>query len=152
MLLVVAIDTNVVISGLLWSGSPRSILEFGAHKQRIQIITTETLVDELRDVLQRPKFSKRLAKLQTTPERLIEQFLSYTVVVTPAEIESPIVLRDQDDDAVIACALGGSATLLVSGDSDLLSLGSFRDIKFVSPQTLLQMLTTSNDPDETTNP
>ena len=42
------------------------------------------------------------------------------------------VSRDADDDAVLSCALAARADRVMSGDEDLLSLGSFNGI-FIVP-------------------
>ncbi|MBE2183395.1 MAG: putative toxin-antitoxin system toxin component, PIN family [Anaerolineae bacterium] len=55
-------DTNVVVSGFLWSGTPQQILH-AVQLGDIQRVASEMLVEELRDVLYRPKFSNRLEKL-----------------------------------------------------------------------------------------
>lgn len=49
----VVIDTNVAISGLLWHGKPRSVLE-QARSGVITIFSSPALLDELADVLTRP--------------------------------------------------------------------------------------------------
>ena len=47
--------------------------------------------------------------------------------MTPRRLWAP-VSRDSDDDAVLACALGARADLIVSGDKDLRELGGYRGI------------------------
>lgn len=46
----VVLDTNIVVSGSLWSGTPSKILQF-IQDQKIQPIITEAIIDELQDVL-----------------------------------------------------------------------------------------------------
>jgi hypothetical protein len=46
------------------------------------------------------------------------------VLVEPVSLSAP-VSRDPDDDHVLACALDAQAQLIVSGDRDLLDLGTF---------------------------
>jgi putative PIN family toxin of toxin-antitoxin system len=53
-------DTNIVLSGLLWRGNPRRILD-AARAGDIKLFTTATLLAELEDVLGRKKFVERLA-------------------------------------------------------------------------------------------
>ena len=59
----VVLDTNIVVSGLLWHGSPRQVLN-AARAGNIIPFTTGDLLGELHDVMARPKFAQRLAKLQ----------------------------------------------------------------------------------------
>lgn len=51
----VVIDTNVLVSGLLFGGFPREILEL-AQAGSITLCVTKTAVDELNTVLKYPKF------------------------------------------------------------------------------------------------
>ncbi|MCW5696854.1 MAG: putative toxin-antitoxin system toxin component, PIN family [Bauldia sp.] len=50
------------------------------------------------------------------------------------------VVRDPNDDMVLACAVGGSAQHIVTRDKDLLSLGNYADIAIVAPETFIHVL------------
>ena len=52
-------DTNTVISGLLWKGAPRQIIQ-ACRQQRITIVSSESLIAELAEVLARDKFAFRI--------------------------------------------------------------------------------------------
>ena len=67
----VVLDTNIVISGLLWSGTPKRIIG-AAAAGTILPLTTEILIDESREVLGRPKFTARIQALGTQPDLIIE--------------------------------------------------------------------------------
>jgi len=60
--------------------------------------------------------------------------------LTPVFTIPPTILRDPDDDAVLAAALGGQAQLIVSGDRDLLDLRQFRSIPIVSVNAALDVI------------
>jgi len=47
---------------------------------------------------------------------------------------------DPDDDKYLAAALEGRATLVVTGDPDLLALGEYEGIRIVSPRLFLGLL------------
>lgn len=52
----------------------------------------------------------------------------------------PNVVRDRDDNEVLAAAELGGADVIITGDKDLLSLGSFAGIKIVSPRVFRESL------------
>ena len=123
-------DTNTVISGLLWRGNPRKILD-AARDGIIDLFTTQELLDELEGVLSRSRFSKHLASANVSVRELVEGYAALAEVVEGAPIEA-VVFRDPDDDAVIACAVAAECEAIVSGDDDLISLRQYRDIRMLS--------------------
>jgi len=52
----------------------------------------------------------------------------------------PRIVREPDDDHVLATALAARASLIVSGDRDLLDIGSFRDVRILNAAEALRML------------
>ena len=131
----VVADTNIVVSGLMWRGNPRTILDF-ARAGDIKLFTTVVLLVELEDVLSRQKFAKRLAAAGATPHDLVLGYASLASVIEPAEIE-PVILADPDDDAVMACAVAARCEVVVSGDSHLLKLRQYQDIRIVTASELV---------------
>jgi putative PIN family toxin of toxin-antitoxin system len=96
----VVLDTNILISGLLWSGNPRRILD-AARQGEIQLFTTEVLLDELTDVLRRDKFVTRLEQAGVNSETLVTGFTALANLIEPQAIP-PTIFDDPDDDAVLA--------------------------------------------------
>jgi putative PIN family toxin of toxin-antitoxin system len=134
----VAPDTNVVVSGLLWQGPPRQIVD-AARAGRITLFTTSVLLLELQDVLQRPRFARRLAQLGVSVGTLITGYAALAVLLRPANIP-PVILPDPDDDAVLACAVAAQAEAITSGDSHLLQLGQYQGIPVLTPTELMAAL------------
>jgi putative PIN family toxin of toxin-antitoxin system len=131
MLLVrLVLDTNIVVSGLLWDNAPSKLLD-AALEGRIEIFTSRVLLLELADVQPRATFAKRVAAAQLSIEQLIARYAVLAQSVEPAVI-SP-VSPDPDDDHVLACALGAGVDLIVSGDADLLNLKHYQRIPIVLP-------------------
>lgn len=125
----VVADTNVIVSGLLWHGPPRQLLN-AARQGTVELFTSGALLAELEEVLQREKFVKRLVAAQVQPRDLVTGYAALATVIQPAPI-APVVLRDPDDDAVIACAVTAAAVKIVSGDRDLLALKKHQEIEIV---------------------
>lgn len=47
-------------------------------------------------------------------------------------------LRDPDDSSVLACAIAAGADVIVTGDADLRTLGSYRGIIILSPSEYVE--------------
>lgn len=131
----VVADTNTVVSGLLWHGPPRQVLD-AARTGTMTLSTSASLLAELADVLQRPKFAQRLARANVTPPTLVLGYAALARLVVPAPI-GPVVEADPDDDAVLACAVAACAEVIVSGDSDLLALESYEGIPIITAAQLM---------------
>lgn len=131
----VVADTNTVVSGLLWRGNPRRILD-AARAGDTNLFTTAVLLAELEDVLSREKFAERLAAAGVVPRDLVLGYAALASVIEPSEIE-PVILADPDDDAVLACAVAAHSKVIVSGDSHLLNLRQYQDIRIVTAAALL---------------
>jgi putative PIN family toxin of toxin-antitoxin system len=116
----VVLDTNTVISGLFWRGKPFQILEL-MRSGTITVYTSEAILEELLDVLKRPKFSKRLAILNVSPQQVVNRFIEWVEVVEVGEVKK-IVISDPDDDQIIACARSVNADFIISGDADILDI------------------------------
>lgn len=133
-------DTNIVLSAFLWGGAPRGILDAARHKT-IALFTSAALIAELEEVLARQKFARRLIAAGSSVTDLTGDYLALATLVRPAD--HPRVVRDPDDDQVIACALAAEAGVIVSGDADLLALGNYRGIAILSATQMLHRLTTT---------
>ena len=117
----VVLDTNVVVSGMIWQGAPRKLLEAAANGD-ITIFTSPVLLAELGEVLAREHLASRLEQQRKSVERAIHAYAELAVVVLP-QATPRVVPTDVDDDHVIACAVAARASLIISGDRDLLALG-----------------------------
>ena len=133
-------DTNVVVSGLLWHGPSRQILD-AARSGAVELFTSAALLAELEEVLSREKFLERLKRAQVQPRDLVTGYAVLAAVIRPAAI-APVVLRDPDDDAVISCAVAARAHAIVSGDDDLLTLKRHGEIEILKAAEFLAKIQT----------
>jgi putative PIN family toxin of toxin-antitoxin system len=124
------LDTNVVVSALIWGGTPFKLLQ-AATDGYLTLYTSPALLAELREVLTRDHLARRLTQQQTAVEDAIRLYAEMSIPITP--LATPrAVPNDIDDDQVIACALAAGATLIVSGDNDLLVLHPWRGIHILN--------------------
>ena len=128
-------DTNTVVSGLLWQGSPRQVMD-AARTAKIDLFTSGALLAEIEEVLLREKFSERLEKLGLSSRDLVIGYAALATVVVTATID-PVILDDPDDDEVLACAAAADAEIVVSGDSHLLNLKEYKGIDIITAAELL---------------
>ena len=126
------VDTNVLISATFWTGRPKRILNRIRHGE-ITFLTSQILLDELKDILIRTDKPFRLTK--TEAEHVV------TVMRNLAEIIQPhsnlAICRDKNDNKVLECAVDGQAEWIITGDQHLLELRSFQGIRIVTPQDFL---------------
>lgn len=121
----VVFDTNVVVAGIVAEGLCREILEI--HLPEHHPILSQVLWDELLSTLRR-KFGLAAEDLPILP--LYRQHAEWT---DPARLPDA-VCRDADDDWVLATALAGGGEAIVTGDADLLTLGSYSGVEIISPR------------------
>ena len=132
------LDTNIVVSGLIWGGVPRQLLDLGVDSQ-VTLFTSSVLLDELADVLGRGKFTAMLASQQITPAFLMQRYGMLAKLVRPEPI-ARTVPNDADDDAVLAAALAAQADIIATGDSSLLTLHPWRGIRILNAAEALQFV------------
>ena len=133
------LDTNVVVSGLLWGGHSRRLLAL-AMDNTIALYNSPVLIDELSQTLHYAKLAKRVAALQTTAQALVANYSALVTLVVPQQVPR-VIAQDADDDQVLACAVEARAHLIASGDQHLHSLGgNYQGVRIVTPAEAALML------------
>ena len=133
------LDTNTVVSALLWQGPPHQLILLSSTLPLL-FFSSPVLLDELEEVLDYPKLAKIVAATRLTPNQLRQRYQRIVTVVEPTVLP-PAVLADPDDDHVIACAVAAKADLIVSGDSHLLALKRHLDIPILRVSDAIIRLT-----------
>ncbi len=128
----VVLDTNVLISAVLFGGKPRDLFRL-IIQGRIDAFTSPALDREFRDVLSRPKF-----KLTVEECFFIYKEIETVMMIVFPKTTVAVVRSDPDDNSVLECALEAHANYIVTGDPHLLDLAEFKDIKIVTPAVFLQ--------------
>lgn len=119
------LDTNVLVAALVARGACNELVEHVALRHTL--VTSEGLLAELSDVLTR-KFRYAAADAREA----VALARSRATVVVPAVLSAP-VCRDAADDMVLATAVAGECACLITGDDDLLVLGSYSGIPILKP-------------------
>jgi putative PIN family toxin of toxin-antitoxin system len=134
----IVVDTNIVISGLLWSGPPQQLINL-ARAREIDLYSSVPLIAELAEVIGREDFAGRIRAAGLSAAELVEDYARLARLVIPAEIR-PTALDDPDDDNVLACALAGQADLIVSGDKGLRGLKTYQRMPIVTATDALSRI------------
>ena len=130
------IDTNVLLSALLWGGTPHALLEH-VRNSTVTLISSPALLAELARVIDRPKFDVILLRTNTSRAQTLAEVRLLAEVIDPPPLAQP-VCRDKDDDAVLSLALAAQADIMISGEDDLLCLHPFEGIPVLTPAQALQ--------------
>lgn len=133
----VVLDTNVVLSALLFAQGRLSWLRPAwQHGRLVPLLCRETATELLR-VLGYPKFRLSPADRQA----LLAEFLPYAEsFVLPSPWPPLPPCRDEADKAFLSLALAARADALVSGDGHLLSLREAFPLPICSPEALAALL------------
>lgn len=107
--------------------------------KQIKPLMSETMLDELKDVIERPKFVDRLQLIGKTSAEVVEGYAAVTEVVDVETIERTVI-ADEDDDHVLACALSGHADYIVSGDPHLLDIKQYKSIPILTASQFLALI------------
>jgi len=98
----------------------------------LHVAVSDVILQEVRRVL-REKFH-----LSSEDVEEAEELISACAQrVAPTE-SLAVIAEDPDDDRILECAVAADADVIISGDKDLLRLGSFRGIRIMSPAEFLR--------------
>lgn len=135
----IVLDTNVVLSALLWRGTPYRLLSTIRQHEHVELFSSPALLTELGDVLTRSMPTARLALLRRAAHEVLREYADAAELVIPAAVP-PVVAADADDDQVIAAAVAAEADLLVSGDRHLLAFGRHNGFDIVTAADALERI------------
>ncbi len=130
----VVLDTNILVSGVLYIGKPKRVIDL-ALSGKIEIISSAETIDEFKRVIVRDKF--KLSKSEQEDKINFVIRLSRIILV---KSKFKVVEDDPDDDKFIQAAYDGKARYIVSGDHHLKDLKEFAGIKIVTASQLLELV------------
>ncbi|MBW1981785.1 MAG: putative toxin-antitoxin system toxin component, PIN family [Deltaproteobacteria bacterium] len=113
----VVIDTNVLISALLFGGRPARLIPLW-KAGRIQPLASEAVFKEYLKVFSYPRF--KLSQKEIDYLISVEILPWFEIITVPTG--PPVILDDPEDDKFIWCALSGKAEAIISGDEHMLSV------------------------------
>ena len=133
------LDANVFVSAAIHpDGPPGRIIEQFLRTDAFTLVLSDAIVDEVMRALAYPKVRRYVRRgldpaLWMEDLVLLADFVLDTVQVTG-------VSKDPDDDKYLAAAIAGRASLVVTGDLHLLTVGEYEGVRIVTPRAFLDLL------------
>ena len=128
----VVLDSNVIIAAYAAHGLCHSLFELCLADHTVVI--SQDILDEVGD---------KLRNKIKVPSKVVEEIIAFlkknAVLEQPPSID-PKSCRDPDDAKILSLAVSAQCQCLVSGDQDLLALGSFRGVPILSPRQFYDKL------------
>ena len=131
------LDTNVVLSALVFREGRVATLRAAWQSERFQPLVAKSTVEELLRALAYPKFRLSVEDRQD----LLADFLPWCrVVAMPSRLPRLPPCRDPNDLPFLQLAAAGKASYLVSGDRDLLVLDGQVPFRVLGPAAFMAAL------------
>jgi len=127
----IVLDTNLLVSGIFWGGTPLKILDLW-KKKKVELLASDATLNEYLSIIL--KVAKKMDR--------VDLFRSWSLVL-PARLrlvsvrKSFRLCRDSNDDIFIDCAIAGRARYIVTGDQDLLVLKQVMGVRIVDARHFL---------------
>ncbi len=125
----IVLDTNIRVSAAEFGGKPLEVVSVCKRPDFVSLISDPLLQELYRTLNVRFRWSQALAEAE------VSRALAASIHVEPNLCLT--ACRDPDDDRVLECAVTGRATLIITGDRDLLSMRSFHGIRIITPGDFL---------------
>ena len=129
----IVVDTNVIVSALVFGGVPRQVLDL-ALMGVCSLYFSKPIQAEVERILEE-KFGWSPGEIHARARTV----WSLGTLVNP-EVSLAVVADDPDDDRVLECAVAAGANAIISGDRHLLRLASFQSIPILSPRQFFDRL------------
>ena len=134
------LDSVVLVSALLTPGGVASDVVRQARDGAFTCCLSDEILAETQRVLVE---TLRLRQRYTYNDEDVQAFiLSLRAAVRLVTDVPPLagIVRDPNDDMVVACAVAAAADYVVSRDEDLLSLGIYEGITMITPEDFIVLL------------
>ena len=125
------LDTNIIVSALVFGGKPRQIFKLILSKQ-LEAVISLSLFTELTEILVK-KFNFSSDKIHFLEQKIKKYFQ----IVYPTKTIN--ILKDLADNRVLEAAIAGDCQFVISGDKELLELKQYRNIKILTASQFLEI-------------
>ena len=129
----IILDTNVLVSGIFFSGPPFRILK-AWRDNKLQLVVSTDILDEYQRVA--AILGEKYSRVDISP--IMDLLTVNSDIVTAPPLPEPVSV-DPDDDKFVACALAADTKLIVSGDRHLLDVDGYQDIRVLKPRRFVNI-------------
>jgi uncharacterized protein len=123
----IVLDTNVLMSGIFWSGPPSRILH-AWYEKKLKFVISPEILEEYKRVNE--ILSRKYPSIDVVS--IIDLITIGSELCSDNKLDKP-VSRDFDDDKFIAACISSSCKIIVSGDQDLLEISGYQGIEVIKP-------------------
>ena len=135
----VVLDTNVLISALLFKGRLSQLYE-SIECREMTLCFTEATFDELTEVLNRKKFISTFRHAGTSTTEVVD-FVRIRSLINPTPVQIPsLISEDLFDNHILAAASACDAICIVSGNKHITRLSTFENTPILTPRQFLGVL------------
>ena len=130
----IVLDANIFVSALFWGGNPRIVLERAISKTD-ELFVSKEILQEIKDVIGKPKFH--------AGKNEIEYFINSIEEISNLIITKKIIKngsRDKKDNMYIECGIAAKVDYIISGDTHLLELKKYKNIKIITAREYLEIV------------
>ena len=129
----VVLDSNVIISALVFGGKPRRLFNL-ILEGRFTLYLSKEIIDEVVEIL--------LLKFGYSQDALfaVESELRSLANITKPDFKIGHITDDDDDNRILECAKAGECQYIVSGDKHLLSVKKFENIEIMNVSDFLSLM------------
>jgi uncharacterized protein len=127
----VVLDTNILASGAISANGTLSTLVDAWRSGQFKVIVSVPILEELERTLQKPYFRRSL------PVKQSARFLSLLrkrATVSQITVSVQRIASHPEDDVILATAVSAKADYLVTGDTKLQHLGTYKAVTILSPK------------------
>ena len=136
----VVIDTNVLVSSVLSKkGVPAQIVN-AWRERKFKVVTGEFAINEIRITLEELHGTGKYFVPQARIDELLELLRTSAEPVSHPPDMTGAIPADPDDEKILAIAVGGEASIIISGDKHLLNLKEYQGITIFTPRQFLDQL------------
>lgn len=134
------LDSTVLVSAFLNAGGVSDALLTQAREGAFRLALAEDILAETERVL---LTTDRIRRRYAYPDAAVAQYIrSLRTLFPPLGALPPLtgIVRDPNDDMIVACAVQAQTSHIVTRDADLLSLGSYEGITMITPEAFMALL------------